>query len=120
MKRTTLACLCLAMLPAFAAHASLDSHVAAGKATPLTVPVAAPEAQAPGTDATAPVRRSRMVEAGPEDAPKMRFSALYRVVGKDPGGKDNCLKNTGSRLKRDDSGLGSCVRGNGRVYIPER
>lgn len=74
---------------------------------------------APATGAPENARRSRMVAAESKDRPQMRFSAMYREVGTDPGTRDNCLKGTGSRVRRETYGVGACVIGNGQVYKVE-
>ena len=114
--------LCLALLPwSIAAHASIDSNAGSTMPSPVQAdaPVATPQ-PAPAQDGPRPQRRSVMAEAGPGDRPVMRFSAMYREVGRDPAGKDICLKQTGTRLKRDSNGAGACAIGSGYVLVPDR
>ncbi len=121
MGRIACTCLCL-LLPAFAAHAAAEGRETVA-AKPL--PVAPDQAGyrdrgvAPATGAPENARRSRMVAAESKDRPQMRFSAMYREVGTDPGTRDNCLKGTGSRVRRETYGVGACVIGNGQVYKVE-
>lgn len=103
--------------PRTQAPAATSSPAAPGPATPFAEPDAA-DGQDTG-DGTSPARRSRMVD-GDDNRPSFRLSAAYRVVERDPAGKDTCLKGTGSRLKRDADGHAACTIGNGRVYVPER
>lgn len=51
--------------------------------------------------------------------PQMRFSVLYRESEPDRAARGDCLKNTGTRVKRDASGIGACTIGNGQVYLVE-
>ena len=122
MRTMAWACLCL-VLPAFAAHATVDGREAASG---RTLPVAADRAGDHGPDATPAtgarekVRRSTMAAVEPEGRrPEMRFAFMHREVGTDPGTRGDCLKGTGSRVKRDTSGVGACVIGNGQVYKVE-
>ena len=50
----------------------------------------------------------------------MKLSAMYRVIEPDASSKDNCLKGTGTRLKRAAAGNAACTIGNGQVFVPER
>ena len=118
MRRIAWACLCLA-LPAFTAHAAFEGRESAsGRILPEASDQAGhrDRSAAPATQERDRTRRSRMVAAEPKDRPQMRFSALYREVGPDPGTRDNCLKGTGSQVKRDASGVGACTIGNGQVF----
>ncbi|UWX03567.1 hypothetical protein H1235_11230 [Pseudoxanthomonas sp. NC8] len=62
-----------------------------------------------------------MAEAGPAgQRPPIAFSATYTAGGRDASTRGDCLKGTGTRLKRSANGAGACAIGNGRVYTPER
>lgn len=46
-----------------------------------------------------------------------RLAAVYHEAAQhDPSRKDNCLKGTGTRVKREATGNGACAIGNGQVY----
>lgn len=123
MGRIACTCLCLCLLlPAFAAHAAAEGReTVAAKPLPVAPDQAGDRDRgvAPATGAPENARRSRMVAAESKDRPQMRFSAMYREVGTDPGTRDNCLKGTGSRVRRETYGVGACVIGNGQVYKVE-
>lgn len=125
LKSTPLLVLALAIAPLSFAHASLGNPQRQAEA-PLPAAAQATDASAGDVPVVAPApasttpRRSRMVEAGADDPPVMRFSAMYRVVGRDEAGKDNCLKGTGTRLRQNSGGTGGCAIGNGRVWVPGR
>jgi hypothetical protein len=113
---------CLALVAMTDVHASLGNTPRVEDASRVVEPVPRPEAEpavASPALATSP-RRSIMVETGPRERPVMRLSAMYRVVGRDDASRDNCLKGTGTRLKRDPNGAGACTIGNGQAYIPDR
>lgn len=109
--------LCLAFLPLLA-QASIDSSGAQGALPAPPAGQVAPDAR-PGQDGAAAPRRSRMVEPASAERPVIRFSAMYRVNEPDASTKDNCLKGTGTRLKRAANGSGACTIGNGRAYVPD-
>jgi hypothetical protein len=112
--------LCLAFAPALA-QASIDSGGAQGDTLPAPPAQQAAPAVRPGQDgAAAEPRRSRMAEPASKERPVIRFSAIYQVTEPDASTKDNCMKGTGTRLKRTAGGSGACAIGNGRAYVPER
>jgi hypothetical protein len=107
---------CLAAVPLSDAHASLGNAGRQDGALLPTAPATA-ESRDDAVDKPAKPRRSRMAEVTPEDRPAMRFSAMYRMVERSKPSKDNCLKGTGSRLKRE--GANACA-GYGQAYVPDR
>lgn len=113
---------CLALVPMSGAHAWPGNASRVEASSPEAGPVSQPEAQpaaALPASATSP-RRSRMAGTGPGERPVLRLSAMYRVVGRDAASRDNCLQDTGTRLKRDSTGTGACAIANGRAYVPDR
>lgn len=111
-------CLCLSLSP-LVAQASIDSSGRQGPALPAQPAAQPAPASAHTPDGAAAPRRTRMVEADPADRPVMKFSAMYRVTEPDAASKDNCLKGTGTRLKRSGGGA-TCTVGNGQVFVPDR
>lgn len=113
---------CLALVPLAQAHASLGNPSRTEGASLAVEAVPMPEAKRAQAqpEQAVPARRSVMVESGPRQKPVMRLSAMYRVMGRDEAGKDNCLKGTGTRLKRDPNGPDACTIGNGQAFSPER
>ncbi|WP_144409191.1 hypothetical protein [Pseudoxanthomonas suwonensis] len=113
--------LCLALASVPAAHASAQSASVHDAAAASRLPpvdgdrMADPAGEPAQADPDSP-RRSRMDQTAAEERPVFRFSAMYRVVDRDEASKDNCLKNTGSRVRRESG----CVAGNGQVFVPER
>lgn len=118
MKPMLLLVACLAAVPLSDAHASLGN---AGQQDGIPLPAesaATAERRADTLDKSEKPRRTRMAEATPEDRPVMRFSAMYRMVEGEKPSRDNCLKGTGSRLKRE-GGSNACA-GYGQAYVPDR
>ena len=114
-------CLCLSAL-SLVAQASIGSSGRQDPALPAQPAPPTAAQPAPGAvrqDGTIPQRRSRMADAGPADGPVMKLSAMYRVTEPDASSKDNCLKGTGTRLKRAATGVGACTIGSGQVFVPE-
>ncbi|WP_156924779.1 hypothetical protein [Pseudoxanthomonas sp. J35] len=107
--------LCLAL--------SAPAHAAIADQKQAPAPLPAVNA---GTDDTAVpeapqrARRSRLADPGPGDRPALKLSAFYQVSEPDMSKKDHCLKYTGTRTKREESGKGACTIGGGQVFVPER
>lgn len=101
-------------LLAFATQGGLS----AGKSPPdpLAQPARAEAPAAGAREAAATPRRSRLAAAGPQDRPSFHLTAVFIESKPDASDKDNCLQNTGTRLKREDKGLGACASANGVVY----
>jgi hypothetical protein len=115
--------LCLALLlPLSSANASIESGGRQRGAPPLPAEsgdVASVEKAISADEVAAPPRRTRLADRTPADRPVFTVTAVFHAAPKhDPSRKDNCLKFTGTRLKRDAAGKGACVIGNGQVFKP--
>lgn len=103
-----------APLLAFAAQSGVSSSTSPATASPRQQQAEAPlDAARPDAQST---RRSRMVEPEGSRRPTFHLTAVFIENEPDVSTKDNCLKNTGTRLKREDSGNRACTSGNGVVY----
>lgn len=115
MASTLSLCLCLAL--SAPAQAAIADQKQASAPLPA-VSTATDDAAAPETPQRA--RRSRLADPEPGARPALKLSAFYQVSEPDVSRKDHCLKYTGTRTRRDESGKGACTIGGGQVFIPER
>jgi len=117
MKMASTLSLSLGLALSAPVHAAIADQKQSSAPLPA-VNAATDEVAAPETPQRA--RRSRLADPEPDARPALKLSAFYQVSEPDMSRKDHCLKYTGTRTRREESGKGACTIGGGQVFIPER